>query len=145
MKQRPLSSITALPRQSVMYPANFQYLCSICFFSFSFLWQVMNSIEKGLSLTQCITWLMAISERTARTKQDPQLQFPLRRWVLSGVKMNKNSEQKLIHSDLKIDDGWKPQEKHRAALPCEDEKNITWQMNRYLIMRYTKSHQAAWQ
>lgn len=47
MKHCPLAFTVALSRQIIMYPANFQYLCSICF-----LQQVMNSIEKGPSLTQ---------------------------------------------------------------------------------------------
>lgn len=47
---------------------------------------------------------MAIPERTARTKQDPPLQFPPRQWVLSGVKMNKKKKEKLIQPGLKIDE-----------------------------------------
>ena len=48
---------------------------------------------------------MAVPERTARTKQDPPLQFPSRQWVLSAVKMNKKKKKKgeLIQSGPKID------------------------------------------
>lgn len=49
---------------------------------------------------------MAVPERTARTKQDPPLQFPPRQWVLSGVKMNKKKKKKgeLIQPGPKIDE-----------------------------------------
>lgn len=61
---------------------------------------------------------MATPERTARTKQDPLLQFPQRRWVLSGVRMNKDEEETLIHFSLKIDDG-------RQVLQHEEQRGFT--------------------
>lgn len=85
--------------------------------------------------------------KSCQNKTRPSTPIPSEAMSFVGCQNEqKKSEQKLIHSDLKIDDGWKRQKNTQRRKPYEKKKlknEITWWMNRYLIIRYTSWREAA--